>query len=179
MPLPVVVLCRGGRSQTVRSPIRLWPFTMLLNLVSLLSDYFVFFFACSSLCLIGIFVMHVCWNALINWCWDSMHNGYFVINKSCLSRALQYWDSKSECHWRHKYLSFFFYVVLGWYRTSNCVILRPSNPTLCHLEVSSNLLQMRGPGHQPVCRAKEEETEKLNLCLYLRFAGNSLRCCCM
>jgi hypothetical protein len=35
----------GGRSQSVRSPIRLWPFTVLLNVVFLLSDHFVYLFA--------------------------------------------------------------------------------------------------------------------------------------
>jgi hypothetical protein len=61
-----------GRSQTVRSPIRLQPLTVLLNLVSLLSNCFVFFSADSSLCLLGVFVMYVCWSALISWCWDPM-----------------------------------------------------------------------------------------------------------
>jgi hypothetical protein len=64
IPLPAVELCSR---RTERNCVFTHPtltLTVLLNFVSLLSDYFFSFFACSSLCLIEIFVMYVCWSAL-------------------------------------------------------------------------------------------------------------------
>jgi hypothetical protein len=61
----------GGRSQTVRSHIPFKHFSVAYPGV-LVVKLFCFIFACPYLCLLGIFVIYVCWSSLIHWCWDSM-----------------------------------------------------------------------------------------------------------
>jgi hypothetical protein len=66
----LLVYCAvGGRSQTVRSPIRLWPFTVLLNPVSLLSNCFVFciLFSVSSWDYHDVCVLVLSFHAWLSW----------------------------------------------------------------------------------------------------------------